>query len=79
MVLIRTLHHFHSKIHDVIDSFDTEFVIICGDWNLVLDPKMDTLSYSHVNNLNARKTVFKLLDEYNLSDPWRVNHPDKQR
>ena len=37
-----------------IDEFETEQVIICGDWNFILDPEMDSFNYLHVNNPRAR-------------------------
>ena len=30
---------------------------MCGDFNLVLNPELDYLSYKHVNNPNARQKV----------------------
>ena len=44
-----------QKINE-LESFDgdTYNVVICGDWNLVIDPNIDTENYKSINNPNAR-------------------------
>ena len=41
---------------------------VCGDWNLVLTPYVDTENYRHINNARARSGVLKLIDEDNDID-----------
>ncbi|RUA04563.1 MAG: hypothetical protein DSY43_06055, partial [Gammaproteobacteria bacterium] len=65
---------FYSSLFADID-FDSP-VIICGDWNLALDPKIDTQNYIRVNNPRAREKVLQIIEENNLCDPWRVQHPE---
>ena len=52
-------------------------MIICGDWNLVLDPEIDTENYRQVNNLRTRKTVLKLIEQDNYVDVYRLLKEDK--
>ena len=47
-------------------------MIICGDWNFILDPEMDSFNYLHVDNLRARRFVLNLIDDDNFKDPWRI-------
>ena len=38
------------------------FTIICGDFNLVLDPVKDTYNYKQINNPNARHVVLDIIE-----------------
>ena len=64
--------HIERKIHEI----DNNKVIILGDFNLVLDVEKDTYNYKHINNPQARKTVLNMMENNNLSDPFREIHPD---
>ena len=46
-----------------IEEIDNEMAIICGDWNLIVDPELNCENYKHVNNPKARAVVKDLLDE----------------
>jgi len=62
---------------EIFAKVDLEYpTILCGDWNLVLEPKTDTKNYLHVNNPNARNVVTQTMIENDLCDPWRIQHPD---
>ena len=41
---------FFNKIRDAIDAFMSDFIVLCGDWNLVLNPDIDYFNYNSVNN-----------------------------
>ena len=51
---------FYRNLKQKISDFGNNKVIICGDWNLVIDPEEDTENYRHINNPNARQEVFKI-------------------
>ena len=40
-----------------IQSLENDSYIICGDFNLVLDPDLDYFNYKHVNNIKARDNI----------------------
>jgi exonuclease III len=65
---------FYSNLQQKIDGFENNSILICGDWNLVLDPAIDTYNYKHVNNPNAREAVIALATEKELVDVWRSFH-----
>ena len=48
-------------------------LILCGDWNLVLNFKLDTFGYIRENNVKAREKVKEFMDSFNLIDGWRSN------
>ena len=68
---------FYKKLRQKISEFGNNKVIICGDWNLVLNPEEDTENYRHVNNPAARQEVLKFIDEDNYIDIFRFCKDEK--
>ena len=62
----------YENLKQKIDEFETKQVIICGDWNFILDTEMDSFTFLHVNNPRARRFVLNLIDDDNFKDPWRI-------
>ena len=54
-----------------------ESAILMGDYNLNLDPEIDTKNYCNINNPKAREKVLDMCAEFNLVDVWRVFNNDK--
>lgn len=81
---------FYLKIGELIEQFNNDTNIICGDFNLVQDQELDTHNYLHINNPKAKECVLSMKEEFNLIDPfrelnefikkytWRKPHPLKQ-
>ena len=46
-------------------------IIICGDWNVVMDYKLDTRGYLKENNTKARREILNMIEAANLVDTWR--------
>ncbi|KAJ8047496.1 hypothetical protein HOLleu_06515 [Holothuria leucospilota] len=67
---------FFKKYSYIIRRFWYPHCIIVGEWNLVIDPSLDTFNYLHVNKPRARQMVLNMQRELNLYDVWRVLHPD---
>ena len=67
---------FYEHIMSIIDDFENECFIICGDFNLVLNPNLDCYNYLHINNPNARDKLLELIDDRSLVDPYRELFPD---
>ena len=70
---------FYKMVSESLEEFDNEFNIVCGDFNLVLDQELDTYNYKHRNNPQARNEILKIMNKFNLCDPWRINNPDSRR
>ena len=68
---------FYTNLFDIVAGFETSTIVICGDWNMVLDQKLDTKHYVRDNNIRARQRVLVLKTQFDLQDPWRVNNPEK--
>ena len=47
---------FYEDIKQKINEFENDNVNICGDFNLVMDPDLDTENYKQVNNPNITQT-----------------------
>ena len=53
--------------------------IICGDWNMIIDPDLDCDNYKHINNPRARSVVREWLDLFDFIDAYRLNYDEKKR
>ena len=66
---------FFTHINTLIGNIDVNNIIIGGDWNLVLNPDIDSSNYKHVNNVRSKNEVDNLISKYNLTDIFRQVHP----
>ena len=71
--------NFYENLKRNIADFENENVIICGDWNLILDTEKDCDNYLHVNNPKARRVVLTLVEEENFIDVWRLMNEDTRK
>ena len=62
---------FFLNVQEIIEEFENETIIICGDFNLVQNQDLDTSNYININNPNAKEKVLHLKEEMNLVDPFR--------
>ena len=70
---------FLQNLDCYITDFGNDSYIICGDFNLVLDPYLDCYNYRHINNPNARKKLLELIESNSLIDPFRQSYPELRR
>ena len=54
---------FYKELMQGYKSFNNDNIIMCGDWNLVINPDLDTNNYLHINNPRARQEVLNLIEE----------------
>ena len=76
-----TLVNLHSPNKDDPDFYDrvtgelkntrSQELILTGDWNLVLNPELDSQNYKHINNPKCREKVIDMTNEFSLVDMWR--------
>ena len=66
---------FFSKLQDLLQDNDADYCVICGDFNLVLNPVMDTYGYKHINNPKARLATLKSMEGFGLVDIYKHQHP----
>ena len=53
--------------------------IICGDWNLIQNNKLDKLGGVENIRHNSKKKLTELINIYNLVDVWRIKHENTKR
>jgi hypothetical protein len=55
--------------------------IFGGDWNVTLNPELDKKSVKNMScpNLRYRDSLKLLIDEYEMSDCWRLAHPKTKK
>ena len=70
---------FYAGLKNKLLSLDGIPLIICGDWNMVLDYNKDTHGYVRENNSRARKEVQSMINTLELVDIWRANNPHNRK
>lgn len=70
---------YFEKIEKDIDKIANNYILIGGDWNVVLNPTLDSSRYRAVNRPRARKKVYDLMLKYDLIDSWRELYPEKKK
>ena len=70
---------FYEQMKQKIEEFQNDHVLICVDWNMIMDVEMDSFNYVNINNPRARQSVLQLLDQENFIDPWRLMHENKKQ
>ena len=71
--------NFFHFIQNLIQNEQVDYNIICGNFNLVLNPDLDSCNYKHLNNQRARQMVLQMINDHDLCDVYRSLHPDTKR
>ncbi len=71
---------FFPEIQESVYTADTDFKIISGDFNCVLDSGLDK-SGGREEHANKRSQLFIItwIEENDLVDIWRNKHPNTRR
>ena len=51
-------------------NMDNGLIIIGGDWNVAMNPKIDTNHPSNVYRARSRKKILDFMDSYDLVDVY---------
>ena len=70
---------FFQTVLEKIIELDNNSVVWCGDFNLVLNPKLDYKNYKTINNKNSREKLLNIINERHLIDPYRDAYPELKR
>lgn len=70
---------FFQSVSEKIIELENDSIVWCGDFNLVLNPKLDYKNYKTVNNKNAREKMLEIMNDQHLVDPFRDAHPELKR
>ena len=70
---------FIDNINDLINELDNENIIVGGDWNCILDMKLDSRNYlSTINRPKTRARIKDFMADNNLVDIFRKLYPNKR-
>ena len=70
---------FYIQVESKISNSEQDHLIICGDFNLILNPNLDCYNYKNLNHPKARHKVLNLIEEFGLIDLYRYFHPSTKR
>ena len=63
----------------LIEENQQDYLIVCGDFNLVLNPELDSFNYVNINNPRSRQCVLDMLKLHNMRGAFRHLHPTLKR
>ena len=70
---------FFKCLREKIENSTCDYCIICGDFNLVIDPNKDSYNYKHINNPQARNCLIESMNAIGLKDAFRFFNEDVRR
>ena len=70
---------FYNSLSNIIATNEEDYLIWCGDFNLILNPLLDCNNYRNINNPKNRNIVINLIQEQNLIDAFRYFYPESRR
>ena len=70
---------FFDDLFHMVENVGNEDIIMGGDWNVVLNPKLDARNYnSYSNRPRSRNKIVEMMGDLQLVDVWRHLFPDKR-
>lgn len=70
---------FYENVRHIMSKYDNYEFILAGDFNLILNPELDSFNYVNLNNPNSRDIVFTIIRDFNLIDCWRENNLESKQ
>ena len=70
---------FYNFIAGLLNQNEEEYVLWCGDFNMIFNPTFDSHNYINLNNPRSRTVVMNMMEEYNLVDTFRYFNPEIKR
>ena len=67
---------FFENIGELVNLNQCDYQILCGDFNLTLNPQIDSNNYSNLNNPKSRQQVLNMIDHEKLTDTFRHLYPN---
>ena len=71
--------NFFENILKIIDNSQSDYFILCGDYNLTLNPTLDSYNYKTINNPLSRNVLLSALTSRNMIDYFRHFNPTTTR
>ena len=71
----RDVPGFYNEASNILANTSAEYIIVGGDFNLVLDPELDSKNRPD-SQPKACQALQEMMDRHSLVDIWRVLNPD---
>ena len=71
--------NFFKFIKEHIELSEHDNCLICGNFNLVLDPKKDCINYKNINNPETRSCLMDVMNTLDLNGLFRCLNYDLRR
>ena len=69
---------FYNNLYTLLQALRCDDLIVMGDFNLVLEPAKDKKG-GNVPNKKSNKVLSVMVENLNLIDVWRKQHPTKKQ
>ena len=70
---------FFNAVKDNLDENEQDYVLWCGDFNMTLNPVLDSYNYANINNPKVRNVTLNIIKEHSLIDLFRYFYPNTRR
>ena len=70
---------FFEELNLRIENSQSDYTIVCGDFNLTLNPELDNKNYININNPKSRQVLLEIMNKNELIDIYRYLNPNKKR
>ena len=71
--------NFYECMSNLLSENEEEYVIWCGDFNMTLNPDLDSHNYVNLNNPKSCATVMNTMGKHDLVDSFRYCYPEVRR
>ena len=69
---------FFTKVFEYVTNLKNEYIIVGGDWNVILNGKLDARNYqSYDNRPKSRSAIKEIMNTFQIIDIWREIFPEK--
>jgi exonuclease III len=62
-----------------IDNTEAEHIILMGDFNFTMDPKIDKKGGTENNNTKCRDVLVNWMEDHSMCEIWRTRNPDERQ
>ena len=53
-----------------------DYVLIAGNFNITLNPHLDSYNYRQLNNPSPRNEMLSIINKFYICYMFKLNHPD---